>query len=1270
MTATKLQQTCTATGAAMRSFIITKNVSHKQKRKNIYEKEVMELLEQLNDLVKKERSADRIELFNTLSEQIVQLGQAQELLITKAETTESLQELADEMQAKTSPLDNNIYRTLSSLIASENAAIKKENSEIAHISSLQYWFGFAMLILSLPLAFGTVWVLIGNILTPIQTMRRYIEALSRGELPSKMQTSDDEIGQAISATNVLIDNLTHAAEFSVKIGKGEFDKEFQPVGETDVLGNALTEMQTRLQAVAEEDRKRNWATQGLAQFAEILRSSDNVETLSDNILLHLVRYTSANQGAIFVINDTDEQSVFLEQTACYAYNKKKHSQKQIQIGQGLVGQAYLEAETIYMKTVPQNYVHITSGLGEATPAVLLIVPLKLNDRVEGVLELAAFQEFLPYQIAFVEKLAESIAASFTSIKINNTTRRLLTESQYQAEQMRAQEEEMRQNMEELSATQEELDRQLHDSNEAKLKFMAVLNGAINGIVAIDEYGKIELVNPAMLDMFGYTAAEMEGKNISMIMPKNIAVNHDDFLAHYRRTGEKNILAQGREVTAQRKDGSTFPVYLAVNETFIEGKRWYTGIIRDITKDKEAEQEIKNLLTETQLNAEELQANEEELRQNMEELRATQEDLNQRYKESALLGAELNARVNALNKAAILSESDLYGNITYVNDKLLEITGYTREELIGKPHSVLRHPDTPRAVFEQMWKTIKSGHVFQGTYQNRKKDGSAYWVEATIAPVLDINGNPEKYVGIRFDITHMMEAENEIKELLSHSQMQTEELKVNEEELRQNMEELRAIQEDLNARYKESALLGAELNARVNALNKAAILSESDLYGNITYVNDKLLEITGYTRDELIGKPHSILRHPETPRAVFEQMWKTIKAGHVFQGTYQNRRKDGSAYWVEATIAPVLDMKGNPEKYVGIRFDITHMMEAETEIKELLAHSQMQTEELKVNEEELRQNMEELRTIQEDLNERYLQAQKLSAELNARVQVLDKAAIVSESDLFGTITYANKKFTEISGYSNEELIGKPHNLVRHPDMPKAAFETMWKTIKAGNIFQGMVKNRRKDGSAYWVEATIAPVLGPDGQPEKYIGVRFDITQIKQQEEEVEKLLTISKEKTESLIISEEELRQNMEELKAIEEDLKEKYNHAQKLGAELNARVAVLDKVAIISESDLYGNILSANDKFCEISGYSREELIGKPHNMVRHPDTPKEIFKELWDTIKAGKVFQGKIKNRRKDGSAYWVEATIAPVLDEDGKPLKYIGIRFDVTAEMEKQKS
>lgn len=106
----------------------------------------------------------------------------------------------------------------------------------------------------------------------------------------------------------------------------------------------------------------------------------------------------------------------------------------------------------------------------------------------------------------------------------------------------------------------------------------------------------------------------------------------------------------------------------------------------------------------------------------------------------------------------------------------------------------------------------------------------------------------------------------------------------------------------------------------------------------------------------------------------------------------------------------------------------------------------------------------------------------------------------------------------------------------------------------------------------------------------------------------------------------------------------------------------VDASAIVSKANLNGIITYVNDIFCELTGYTREELIGKPHNLIRHPDMPKELFKELWETIQSKKIFKGIIKNRTKNGDIYYVASTIVPILDNDGKITEYLSLRYDIT--------
>jgi GAF domain-containing protein len=268
----------------------------------------------------------------------------------------------------------------------------------------------------------------------------------------------DELQQAVQSIEKLFKENESAIEFIDAIGRGDLNAQVVQISddtENNALSRALLKMRDQLQEVAAKERERSWVSENLASFTDILRStSTDLPELCNTILAKLVKALGVNQGGLFVLNDEEEDRHFLELVACYAYDRRKYQQKHVEIGEGLLGQTFLEKESVYMNDIPDGYTHITSGLGERTASCLLIIPIKQNDEVLGMLELAAFRELQPYQIEFVEKISQSVAAVISATKTRRQTKLLLEESQRQTEELRAQEEEMRQNMEELQATQE------------------------------------------------------------------------------------------------------------------------------------------------------------------------------------------------------------------------------------------------------------------------------------------------------------------------------------------------------------------------------------------------------------------------------------------------------------------------------------------------------------------------------------------------------------------------------------------------------------------------------------------------------------------------------------------------------------------------------------------------------------------------------------------------------------------------------------------------
>jgi PAS domain S-box-containing protein len=323
-------------------------------------------------------------------------------------------------------------------------------------------------------------------------------------------------------------------QFANQLSTGNLKTEY-PAAAIDALGESLLTMRKSLIASSEREEQERFHTTGLAEVGEILRKfSNNLDELADHVIEKLVKYMKANQGSLFVAN---EEGKSLKLMACRAWERKKFLNKTIEIGEGLVGQAVLEKQTIYLTKVPEGYINITSGLGAATPRSVAIVPLKAEELVIGVIELAAFKEFSEHEILFLEKVGESIASTMITARNNQRTRELLDNSKAQEEQLRSQEEEMRQNMEEMQATQEEMER-TQKENTAKAKELevrqasmdALINSTNDSILLMDRNYKVILMNNVLRNR--YKGTQYENLDVGSDSLSALGAVRDEWKGYY------------------------------------------------------------------------------------------------------------------------------------------------------------------------------------------------------------------------------------------------------------------------------------------------------------------------------------------------------------------------------------------------------------------------------------------------------------------------------------------------------------------------------------------------------------------------------------------------------------------------------------------------------------------------------------------------------------------------------------------------------------------
>ncbi|NQZ32890.1 MAG: response regulator [Oceanospirillaceae bacterium] len=286
------------------------------------------------------------------------------------------------------------------------------------------------------------------------------------------------------------------------------------------------------------------------------------------------------------------------------------------------------------------------------------------------------------------------------------------------------------------------------------------------------------------------------------------------------------------------------------------------------------------------------------------------------------------------------------------------------------------------------------------------------------------------------------------------------------------------------------------------------------------------------------------------------------------------------------------------------------------------------------------------------NESKHQVNALMTPLKNQKFAMNAHSLVSMSDKQGNITYVNDKFSEVSGYSKAELIGRKHKILNSQNQSESYWQEMHRTVLAGNIWHDEVRNRAKDGHYYWVDTTIVPNFDKNNKVNGFTSIRTDITQKKKDA----RLLTVAKERAE---LSTAELLDAKIQAEADASDL---------LKAKIQAESAkfALDQHSLVSMTDLKGTILYVNDKFIQISGYAEHELLGQKHRLLNSNNQSKSYWQEMHKTVLAGDVWCDEVRNKTKDGQYYWVDTTIVPNFNAEKQVDGFTSIRTDVTEQKE----
>jgi PAS domain S-box-containing protein len=384
------------------------------------------------------------------------------------------------------------------------------------------------------------------------------------------------------------------AQFAKAIGEGNYYSEFTVTGDNDILGNSLLLMRENLLKNNKKESEQNWIAAGKEEISNILRLHNKINELAYEVIVKLINYINAVQGAFYVYDDEKDKIV---NVATYAYNRKKYLNQEFAFGEGLVGECAYEMDIIYLIEIPEDYVTITSGiLGDKRPKSLLLVPLISDEKLQGILEFASLQEEIPeLTITFMKELGEIIARTIFNLRINQKTERLLLESQKMTEELQENEEQLRQNAEEMRATQEELqksyvqlEKQIAEVENAQKRLNSLLENSSEIIIIYDEHLNLMYQSPSVKRILGYSPDEMShGKYFDRLTRKG----EQEIRNMFKQLMENPLEVLTIQYTYMKKDGQK--IFLETTGRNLLHDPAIKGILlnsQDVTERKRAEKE--------------------------------------------------------------------------------------------------------------------------------------------------------------------------------------------------------------------------------------------------------------------------------------------------------------------------------------------------------------------------------------------------------------------------------------------------------------------------------------------------------------------------------------------------------------------------------------------------------------------------------------------------------------------------------------------------------
>ncbi|MFZ4289212.1 PAS domain S-box protein [Variovorax sp. HJSM1_2] len=466
-----------------------------------------------------------------------------------------------------------------------------------------------------------------------------------------------------------------------------------------------------LQAGALSTQGLGWVKSHQADIANALQAAMDFSELSQILFHKLAPLAHVGHGAFYLFEEETRQ---LRQLGSYAMREDPKLTPRFALGEGLVGQCALERNPIVLTDVPPGYLHISSGLGKAAPAVITVLPLLRSGRLLGVLEIASFEPMDERAQSLLEGLLPIVAMNLEILERSLRTQRLLEETRGQAQAMQQQAATLEQQAVELEAQKNAI-----QSTEAW--FRAIIEASPDGLLVANRQGQITMVNPRLCEIFAYAEAELMGQPIDLLVPVAQPHGRVDLRDHFLASDTALKLDDAKHaLLGRRKDGSEFAleVGLALLPA-VEGRETSLfASVRDITERKKQEQEIAKLLSE-------------------------QETIFR----------------NAPN--GIIYTAD--GVIVRANQRVADQLGYTLEELVGQPAACIHASEEAYLTFGRMaGPVLGAGNVFAAEWRFARKDGADF-MAAISGQSVQVAGYQRAAIWMMEDISERKAAEHAVAE---------------------------------------------------------------------------------------------------------------------------------------------------------------------------------------------------------------------------------------------------------------------------------------------------------------------------------------------------------------------------------------------------------------------------------------------------------------------------------------------------------------------------